>query len=123
MMTWKLAADRPIYIQLMELIQLRIVIGIYPPGSKLPSVRELAGEASVNPNTMQRAFAQLENEGLIYSDRTKGRFVTEDEKKIYQIKKNLALSDTKDYVKKMKSLGYDRNQIEFLIDAVMKEGN
>ena len=122
-MSWKLATDRPIYIQLMEIIQLRVVIGIYLPGSKLPSVRDLAEEASVNPNTMQRAFSQLENEGLIYSDRTKGRFVTEDEKKICEIKKDLALQDTKDYIKKINGLGYDRDQIEILIDTVIKEEN
>lgn len=120
-MSWKLNPDRPIYIQLMEVIQLNIVVGIYPPGSKLPSVRDMAGEAAVNPNTMQRAFSQLESEGLIYSDRTKGRFVTEDKEKIYATKKTLAINDTKEYIKKMHALGYDKNQIEILIDNVIEE--
>ncbi|MCI1982782.1 MAG: GntR family transcriptional regulator, partial [Oscillospiraceae bacterium] len=68
-MPWNLQSDRPIYSQLIEKVQLLIVSGVYPAGSKLPSVRDLAAEASVNPNTMQRALAQLENEGLLYSQR------------------------------------------------------
>ncbi|MFZ7131824.1 MAG: GntR family transcriptional regulator [Eubacteriales bacterium] len=120
-MRWKLEADRPIYIQLMEQIQLLIIIGIYPPGSKLPSVRDIAAEAAVNPNTMQRAFSQLEIEELIHSDRTKGRFVTEDTQKIFRMKNALAVHDTQDYIQRMKKLGYDRNQIDFLIDTVIKE--
>ena len=78
-MAWDLKSDRPIYSQLIEQIQLKIVSGVYPAGSKLPSVRDMASDASVNPNTMQRALAELENEGLLYSQRTNGRFVTEDE--------------------------------------------
>ena len=77
-MTWHFDNDRPIYTQLLEQILFLIVSGQYPPGSKLPSVRDLASEASVNPNTMQRALTELERSGLIYSQRTSGRFVTED---------------------------------------------
>ena len=77
-MAWNLDSDRPIYAQLLERIQLQIVSGIYGPGDKLPSVRDLAAEASVNPNTMQKAFAELERSGLIETKRTSGRFVTED---------------------------------------------
>ena len=75
-MTWKLDSDRPIYAQLLELIQMRIISGHYPAGSRLPSVRELAAEAGVNPNTMQKAFSELERNGLIWTQRTAGRFVT-----------------------------------------------
>ncbi|MPW24867.1 GntR family transcriptional regulator [Alkalibaculum sp. M08DMB] len=120
-MSWILDDNRPIYIQLVEQIQMMIITGFYPLESKLPSVRDMASEASVNPNTMQRAFAQLEAEGLLYSDRTKGRFVTKDKEKIMKIKNELAISDTKNYIKKMKELGCDKNQIENLIDAAMKE--
>ena len=77
-MAWNLDSDRPIYAQLLERIELQIVSGTYGPGDKLPSVRELAAEASVNPNTMQKAFAELERSGLIVTKRTSGRFVTED---------------------------------------------
>ncbi len=85
-MAWNLDSDRPIYAQLLERIQLQIVSGIYAPGDKLPSVRELAAEASVNPNTMQKAFAELERSGLIVTKRTSGRFVTEDKNMIAQIR-------------------------------------
>ena len=71
-MAWNLDSDRPIYAQLLERIQLQIVSGIYAPGDKLPSVRDLAAEASVNPNTMQKAFAELERSGLIETKRTSG---------------------------------------------------
>ena len=89
-MAWNLDSDRPIYAQLLERIQLQIVSGTYGPGDKLPSVRELAAEASVNPNTMQKAFAELERSGLIVTKRTSGRFVTEDKDMITQIRTQLA---------------------------------
>lgn len=71
-MEWKLNDDRPIWLQLAEQMTRRIITGVYPPGSKLPPVRELAAEAGVNPNTMQRALAQLEQDGLAKADRTAG---------------------------------------------------
>ena len=77
-MDWKLEDDRPIWTQLTEQLKRRIIAGVYPPGSKLPPVRELAAEAGVNPNTMQRALAQLEQDGLARADRTAGRLVTQD---------------------------------------------
>ena len=76
-MAWELSDDRPIYLQLMEHIQGDILSGVYPLGGKLPSVRDLAACASVNPNTMQKALSELERSGLLYSQRTSGRFVTE----------------------------------------------
>ena len=77
-MAWNLDADKPIYAQLVEIIQMQIISGQYRAGDRLPSVRELAAEASVNPNTMQKALAELERNGLIYTQRTSGRMVTED---------------------------------------------
>ena len=77
-MPWELSNDRPIYLQLMERIQMDIVSGKYHAGDKLPSVRDLAIEAAVNPNTMQKALSELERVGLVYSQRTSGRFITED---------------------------------------------
>ncbi len=85
LVNWEFQSDRPIYTQLVEQIKLRIISGIYKPGDKLPSVRDFAQEASVNPNTMQRALAELEKDGLVYSQRTSGRFITED---IEMIKNN-----------------------------------
>ncbi len=93
-MIWDFQGDRPIYLQIVEQVQLRIVSGYYPAGSKLPAVRDLAAEASVNPNTMQKALAELERKGLVYSQRTAGRFITEDKSMIEQIKKMQALGCT-----------------------------
>ena len=89
-MGWQLDKDRPIYIQLVEELQSRIVSGRYPPGSKVASVRDLAAEAAVNPNTMQRALAELEQNGLLRAERTSGRFVTEDAALIASVRKELA---------------------------------
>ena len=76
-MQWNLSDNRPIYLQLMDTITLAITSGALPAGSRLPSVRELAAQAGVNPNTMQRALSELERSGLLYSQRTAGRFVTD----------------------------------------------
>ena len=120
-MPWDLKLDRPIYAQLIEQIQLMVVSGIYPAGAKLPPVREMAADAAVNPNTMQRALAQLENDGLLYSQRTSGRFVTEDVEKIMQIKNSLAVEVIHEFIDKMNRLGYDRQQILVLLDRTLKE--
>ena len=89
-MPWELDNDRPIYLQLMERIQQDIVSGIYKPGDRLPSVRDLAVEAAVNPNTMQKALSELERSGLVYSQRTSGRFITEDTRLLDEMKTSLA---------------------------------
>lgn len=115
-MAWELDSDRPIYIQLVERIQMQIVSGFYPPGGKLPSVRELALEAAVNPNTMQKAFAELERSGLIVTQRTNGRLVTEDVDLIYSIQHGLAEEHLKNFFDKMKELGFSKEEIIVLIE-------
>ena len=120
-MAWNLDSDRPIYAQLLERIQLQIVSGTYGPGDKLPSVRELAAEASVNPNTMQKAFAELERSGLIVTKRTSGRFVTEDKDMITQIRTQLAQEEALSFIEKMKELGFEKNDILALLSAVAEE--
>ena len=120
-MAWNLDSDRPIYAQLLERIQLQIVSGTYGPGDKLPSVRELAAEASVNPNTMQKAFAELERSGLIVTKRTSGRFVTEDKDMITQIRTQLAKEEALSLIEKMKELGFEKNDILALLSAVAEE--
>ena len=105
-MEWKLNDDRPIWLQLTEQMTRRIITGVYPPGSKLPPVRELAAEAGVNPNTMQRALAQLEAEGLVYTERTTGRFVTEDTALLEQLRDETARAMTAEYLEKMRGIGY-----------------
>ncbi len=120
-MPWNLKSDRPIYSQLIEHIELLIVSGIYPAGSKLPSVRDMASEASVNPNTMQRALSQLESDGLLYSQRTSGRFVTEDVEKIMQTKTSLAMALIHEFIDSMSNLGYNRQQAVSMLESVAKE--
>ena len=110
-MAWELDSDRPIYAQLVERIQMQIVSGQYPPGGKLPSVRELAMEAAVNPNTMQKAFAELERSGLIVTQRTNGRLVTEDETLILKIRQGLAEEHVKEFISKMEELGFTGSEI------------
>lgn len=118
-MAWNLASDRPIYMQLVEQIGFLIVSGIYHPGDKLPSVRDLAGDAAVNPNTMQKALTELERSGLVYTNRTAGRFITEDSKMILEMRQTLAKEQLKEFLEKMKQLGLDRQEIiEFLSEAV-----
>ena len=106
-MDWKLNSDRPIWLQLKEQIAVGIVTGEYPPGSKLPSVRDLALKAGVNPNTMQRALTELERDGLAQSMGTMGRVVTNDHEKINQLRKNFAQELVHQYLSGMKRLGYD----------------
>jgi DNA-binding transcriptional regulator YhcF (GntR family) len=120
-MAWELKSDRPIYAQLVERIELMVVSGLYPPGCKLPSVRDLAAEAAVNPNTMQRAMSQLERSGLIFSQRTSGRFVTEDKEKIEDIKKSYAKEISDEYLRRMYKLGFTSAQITAFLDRTIEE--
>ena len=109
-MQWKLTDDRPIWTQLTEQLTERIVSGIYPLGSRMPSVRELAAEAGVNPNTMQRALAQLEADGLVSTNRTAGRTVTEDSTSVEQVRQNLAEDKMELYVTGMATLAYTETE-------------
>ena len=120
-MQWNFKADRPIYAQLVEQIQLRIVSGQYPPGVRLPSVRELAAEASINPNTMQRALAELERHGLVYTQRTSGRFITEDQQLIESVRDNLAFEEIHEFLEQMRQLGYDTTETIAMLKKVSKE--
>ena len=117
-MEWVFINDLPIYSQLVEKLKTDIVSGALPPGTRLASVRDLAMEAGVNPNTMQRALQELEREGLVYSQRTSGRFVTEDYKVIEESKRVLAATRIESFIKSMKELGYEREAIiELLKEA------
>ena len=114
-MSWTLDNDRPIYLQLMERIQRDIIAGVYQPGDKLPSVRDLALEAAVNPNTMQKALSELERSGLVYSQRTSGRFITEDTEMLTQMKKELATEHIQEFFQKMEQLGFSRAELLTLV--------
>jgi len=121
--TWNFAPDRPIYLQLQEQIKLSIVSGLHPPGGKLPAVRDLAEEAAVNPNTVQRALMELEREGLVYAHRTSGRFVTEDESVIGKTKTELAMELVEAFLGKMAAIGYDAKATAELIAGRSGEVN
>ena len=121
-MAWVLNSDRPIYTQILERIQTRIISGIYKPGEKLPSVRELAAEASVNPNTMQKAFAELERSGLILTQRNSGRTVTEDTSMINQIQTQVALSQVQSFFHTMMELGFNKEEILAFVHKAIEEG-
>ena len=121
-MKWLFSNDAPIYAQLMEQIKVGIVTGSFPPGERLPSVRDLATEAGVNPNTMQRALTELERDGLVYSQRTAGRFVTEDKTMIEQVKRGLARGHIQSFLAAMAGLGMKQEEILELIQRETEEG-
>lgn len=120
-MPWNLDSSRPIYLQIIERVQMDIITGRYQPGDKLPSVRDLAKEAAVNPNTMQKALSELERSGLIYSQRTSGRFITEDKELIHQMKKELAAAEVSAFVAHMKQLGITPEEIRQLLAETIEE--
>ena len=109
-------ASRPIYAQLVERLKARILAGTYPPGGHLDSVRDLAAAAGINPNTMQRALAQLESEGLVRTERTSGRYVTEDTNLIEQLRAAAAHDIAADFLKKMRSIGYTPEKAAALLE-------
>lgn len=109
-MRWNISSDAPVYSQLVEHIKLAIISGDFPLGSKLPSVRELAADAGVNPNTMQRAFAELEREGLVLTQRTSGRSVTNEAGLVETAKRHLASAAIQTFWVSMRRLGFDQSE-------------
>ena len=120
-MPWELKSNRPIYTQLIEQIELMIFSGVYPLGSKLPSVRDMAQEAEVNPNTMQRALVKLEEDGLIITHRTSGRSITEDASMVEMAKTKLARERIIEFLETMKLMGFEQKEILTIIDNLVKE--
>ncbi|MCR5797995.1 GntR family transcriptional regulator [Eubacterium xylanophilum] len=114
-MAWKLDSSKPIYIQLIEVLETRIVSGEYQPGQKVPSVRELAGEAGVNPNTMQKALVELENKGMIVTNRTSGRYVTENREILDSVKESNVDEFVKEFIKGMIALGFTKSEIKDIV--------
>jgi len=119
-MEWNFENDRPIYIQLVEKLKLAIVAGEYPAGEKLPSVRDLAIEIKANPNTVQRALVELEQTGLIYTQRTNGKFVTEDKELVQKIREELAKEAFYKFQENMKQLGFEEDEIRQYITKIKK---
>ena len=114
--------ERPIYIQLLEMLRIEIVSGKLKSGERIPSVRELALTARVNPNTMQKALAELENEGLVYTERTNGKFVTHNKALIENVKRKLAEEKVNNYIKDMKNIGITYEEaVKYLQELGRKE--
>jgi GntR family transcriptional regulator len=118
---WEINSERPVYLQLIEQIQAAIISGYFKPSDKLPSVRDLAAEASVNPNTMQKALSELERSGLIYSNRTSGRYITSDLSLIKKLKGQSAKNLIIDFLERMKQLGFDEEEVLSIITETVKE--
>lgn len=120
-MEWKLTADRPVYLQLLEQFERQLASGEWAAGSRLPSVRELAADAGVNPNTMQRALQELETRGLIITQRTAGRTVTQDAQKLAAVREQLGQALALEYLRGTKALGYTRAQSAQLLQEIEEE--
>lgn len=120
-MAWEFNVQSPIYQQIAEIMRRRILNGVYPQGSRLPAVRDLALEAGVNPNTMQRALQALEDSGIVCSRRTLGRFVTEDEHLLEALKFIEARQQVRTFVSRMAQMGYSVDDLDGLIRKVMAD--
>ena len=120
-MRWEFDNTRPVYIQLCEQFTNAIISGVIKPGEKLLSVRDLAKEAGVNPNTMQKALSELERSGLLYTQRTAGRLVTENEATIKEIKQETARLRGSQFLNEMAQLGIQPQAVEAMLAKMKKE--
>ena len=120
-MKWDFKNGEPIYQQIVRILRTQIASGEYPPGSRIPAVRDLALEAGVNPNTMQKALAELERDGLLETVRTTGKFVTQDQERINEIRNTLAADSIRILIGNLKSLGLTEDQILAALEQSLKE--
>ena len=121
-MNWNIRNDAPVYTQLVDQIARAIILGQFPPGGRLPSVREFAADAGVNPNTMQRAITQLETLGLVTTNRTLGRTVTENAEALEEMRR-LAVECTENFFREMGALGYSRGEAADMAQAERKKND
>lgn len=120
-MSWKFDEKSPIYAQIAQHIKMQIISQEIKSGEQLPTVRELAEIAGVNPNTMQRAFSELEREGMVYAQRTSGRFVTDDKELIVQKRNELAELEFKNFVDNMTKIGFSIKEILSVLNTYITE--
>ena len=117
-MSIKFTIDKPIFLQLAEIIKANIISGELKPNEKLPSVRELALFYAINPNTVQKALQILEADGLIYTDRTNGKYVS-DSMNIFELEKNKIIKhEIGVFVDKLKALGLNIEEIKKLMNDI-----
>ncbi len=122
-MHWKLEGSSPVYLQLMEHIRRAVLTGEYSPGGRIPPVRELAAQANVNPNTMQRALTALEAEGLLVTCGTSGRFVTSDQQVLAALRKSAVKAVVLESAKEFRALGISlRQAADLLLELEKEEG-
>ena len=114
-MEWKLDDSRPIWQQLKEQLIIAIVAGRFQMGGSFPTVRELAEDAGVNRNTMQRALSELEHDGFVITNRTAGRTVTTDEGLVARMKEQIAMQNIEKFIREMEAIGYDADDIVKMI--------
>ncbi|MBR5202096.1 MAG: GntR family transcriptional regulator [Clostridia bacterium] len=119
-MAWKFSSDKPVYLQIADRIVKKVLSGEYSVGEQIPTVRQIALEAAVNPNTVQHAFSELENEGLIISKGTLGRFVTEDTEIVATCRHKMAEQIVRDFAKNMEHLSITKEQAIKMIEEVME---
>ncbi|MEG0775559.1 GntR family transcriptional regulator [Clostridium sp.] len=121
-MTFKFDENLPIYIQIMDYIKKKVIIGEIKEGDKLPSVRELSSELKVNPNTISRAYQELEREGFTYTQRGMGTFITEDKDILFNLKKTMAKDIVSKFIYQIRELHFSKEEILILLEDEMKEG-
>lgn len=122
-MSWKFDEKSPIYAQIAQHVMLQIISQEIKSGDQLPTVREYAEIAGVNPNTMQRAFTELEREGMVYSQRTAGRFVTDNQELIARKRRELAINELKSFISNMIRMGFERSEIIPVLSTFLEEGS
>jgi len=120
-MDWKIEAGRPVYLQLVEQLEFALLTGVYPPGGRIPAVRELAAQAGVNPNTMQRALTELESRGLLQAQRTAGRTVTADTAALDTLRRQRASALVKEFLQQMQALGLKPGEVRALLQTDNEE--
>lgn len=118
-MPWEISSERSVYLQLVDIIKQKIMSGEYQPGQRMASVRELAADAAVNPNTMQRALAELERQGLLYTQRTSGRFVSEDGGLIDGLRLSGAEQKAKEFYLEMIQMGLSAEEVRRLVNQAI----
>lgn len=120
-MEWNFKNGIPIYTQIIDELTMRIASAAYEPGEKLPSVRDLAMDAGVNPNTMQRALSEMERRGLVYSERTSGRFVTKEAEVLKELHEELAKKYIEEFYEKLRKIGMDKAEIARVLEKWLRE--
>ncbi len=121
-MKWHFENGQPIYLQIVSQMKMAVIRGQYPPGSRIPSVRDLAMEAGVNPNTVQRALSVLEDEQLIVTQRTAGKSITEDNERILALRRSTSKEILDECITRLEAIGLTHDEIAASISAYIKNG-